>query len=143
MSAFNSPYHHHSYGGPAQFDSPNLIRPPLPPSTFPPTHPISLQQHPDPLSTRPPRQKKRIMKTPISSKVHLNEKSGAQPFPLRRLLSCALRRAVISDRLFSGFLFHDFAEKDGSGKEIHRSQRFHEQIDASADSFDLDVMRVV
>jgi len=47
---------------------------------------------------------------------------------------------------FSELLFHAFTEKDGSGKEIHRSQKFHEQIDAVewlTDSFDLDVMRVV
>lgn len=89
MSAFNSPYRYHSYGLPAQFDSPNLIRPPVAAlhiHTYSPA-PSGSSQH------KPPRQRrkeKEVTKTPTFSKVCLSEKSGAQPFPSRRrLLSCS------------------------------------------------------
>jgi hypothetical protein len=93
MSAFNSPYHHHSYGAPAQFDSPSLIRPPLAalhiPTYSPDFTPTASRSSQHQAATTAKKRKRGNENTNLLESPS-QRKSGAQPFPLRRrLLSCS------------------------------------------------------
>ena len=97
MSAFNSPYRHHSYGVSAQFDS---IRPLLAALHIPTYSPTS-----------------------TFSKVCFSQKKRRTALSIKEKIALVL--AAISEEVnwsLSEFLFHVFVKKDSSGKEIHRSQ---------------------